>query len=546
MIRGGPPGCPHPLAALTAVLLVLAGCAAGAPPDAGGADPGRRPALVVLLIVDQMRPDLLDHYDPLFTGGLRRIRDRGLHHTQATHEHANTETAVGHATLSTGVHPTRHGVVANSWYEEVSEGEWREVYGVEDTLTAIVGYPGLPGRSPRLMYRDGLADWLVSHSPTSRVVSLSGKDRGAIPMGGRGAGATRPEVYWLLVEEGQFVTSTWYREAYPEWVSRFNRERMPELFGDTVWESSIPDRARAYLRRGDAFPLEGDGVHTIFPHRSSHRTGSEPERVRQNLWRERTPAPDRATLEFAREAITALELGQREVVDLLAVSLSAFDWVGHNFGPWSHEQLDNLLRLDRELGLFFDHLDRSVGADRWLLGFTSDHGILEIPETMEMLGLGLGRRTERAVEREVARRVDEIIEADGSREEIATRAASLLESVDWIAAAMPLHTLEAGIPSDSFGDLYRNSFSRSRVDGPYHAAGVITRRTPATITDRPRGTTHLSGYIYDRWVPLTLMGPGIAPGASDRRVATVDLAPTLATRAGIRVPADLDGTSLLD
>jgi len=516
-----------------ALAMILVACAPGE------AD---RPLLIVNLAVDQLRPDMLDHYDPLFTGGLRRLRDEGLHHPDGTHDHAYTGTAVGHAALGTGVHPTRNGIVGNTWWEEVSPGQWRSIYAVQDSLSPILGFPLSGGRSPSTLYRGGIADWVLAHSPESRVVSLSGKDRGAIPM----AGTARGEVYWMHRGGGRFVTSSWYRDEYPEWVTRFNEERIPVLFGDSIWESSIPVEAGPFLRRPDASPWEGDGVHTTFPHRMwEEATGAGSEQGRHNRWREATPALDRATLELTKEAVRELELGQRGVVDYLAVALSATDYVGHEYGPWSHEQLDNLLHLDRGLGDFFDFLDAVVGRGAWVLGFSSDHGVLDIPETREALGFPAGERLDPEDEARAVARMREVAEEFDDPSERAVRVAEVLEEFPFIAAAMPLHLLEQGIPSDSFGDLYRNSLSRIRITGSYYRAEVIVRLQEGMLNPREGGTTHTTVYHYDRWVPISFMGSGVPAGVSRERAATVDVAPTLAALARIPFPGDLDGRVLI-
>lgn len=515
------------------LLLPIAGCAGQ---DAAVDDP---PVLIVNMSVDQLRPDLIERYDALFTGGLRRLVDEGFHHPDATHDHAATETAVGHATLTTGVHPTRSGIISNSWREQREDGSWRSVYAVEDTLAPILGHPSYPGRSPENLLVGGLPDWLVAHSPGSRVASVAGKDRSAATMGGRVRGG---EVYWILPEEGAFVTSSWYREAYPEWVERFNRERMPVLYGDTIWESTIPPEALA-LTRPDTADWEGDGVNSWFPHRASvEATGFDEERIRYNRWRGRTPFPDAAVLEFAAEAVRSLELGQRGVVDYLAVGLSQTDYVGHGYGPWSREQLDNLLRLDRALGEFFSFLDQTVGEGRWILGLSADHGVLDVPEAVTADG-GASRRLTAEEQREF-RSVAEAAAAAGGDDpvEVARRVAEAVRALPYVGGAFPLADLESIPPGDTIVDLHRNSFSLTRVASPLYEFGVeMYLPEHFLFAGRPQGTTHASPWYYDRHVPLSFLGAGVVAGRSDERAATVDMAPTLAGLAGIPVPDGLDG-----
>ena len=195
--------------------------------SSGAAQEEERPRLVVALVIDQLRGDLLDHFAPALTQGFRRLVDEGFLFTQASHAHARTSTAPGHATLTTGVLPSRHAVVANAWAQRVGD-EWRQTYAVEDPDSPILGFEEvevLGGRSPRTMIREGLPDWLHAQDDDARIVSISKKDRAAIPMGGK----TAEHVYWMLPELGRFITSRHYMDGYPGWLRRFNDEVMPGI-----------------------------------------------------------------------------------------------------------------------------------------------------------------------------------------------------------------------------------------------------------------------------------------------------------------------------
>ncbi|MEJ2541256.1 MAG: alkaline phosphatase family protein [Gemmatimonadota bacterium] len=217
----------HTLLVLT---LVLGPLAAGPPqpgPGNGAAGEGRAgspvtpegqqaPSLLVMIVVDQLPAELLDRYDPAFTGGLRRLRDEGLRFLSTTHDHAITETAPGHATLVTGTWPSHHGVVSNQWWE-AEPPSFKAVLNVVDPKAPVLGYPQLPGASPAVLERDGLADWLQAANPDSRVVSVSGKARGAVLL----ASHSDADVFWFEPALGRFVTSTHYASDYPDWVTDF-------------------------------------------------------------------------------------------------------------------------------------------------------------------------------------------------------------------------------------------------------------------------------------------------------------------------------------
>lgn len=456
---------------------------------AGAARDEPRVSLVVLLAIDQLRSEELELYDSLFHGGLRRLLDRGRYFPNAVHDHAHTRTAVGHATLSTGVHPARHGIVANEWSEPTADG-WRRVYAVNDASSAPVSGSGRErsfgrwlrdgwnvvagssrhtlrdwaregaawirgadeGRSPHLLLREGLADWIAAAHPEARVVSVSHKDRAAILIGGR----SRAHVYWFDDDRGEFVTSTYYRQAAPEWLLRFHREALPALLADTVWTSTVPPSAAGLTRR-DTFAYEGDGVNTYFPHRFAVEGGGR-GRTEFHRWIAQTPALDDAVMGLARAAVQALEMGKGDRVDFLGLVLSQTDYIGHAYGPRSREQLDNLLRLDCELGEFFEFLDRVVGPDRYVVALSSDHGALPIPEYLQELGLPARRihpdSLPVAVERVLGRPV---AEADPAA------LVAALERLDFVARVIP-----------------------ARATGRCGADGFLRRARASLVSRRPR------------------------------------------------------------
>jgi len=338
------------------------------------------------------------------------------------------------------------------------------------------------------------------------------------------------------------VTSDFYRRDYPGWVSDFNRDRMPGIYADTLWETLVPPAARA-LTRPDSSAWELDGVHTAFPHRPAD-TEDGGDQASRNHWRyEYTPFPDRAVVQLVSEAIRTLRLGQRESVDYLGVSLSQTDLVGHHFGPGSREQLDNLLRLDTELDRFFSTLDHLVGPDRWVLAFSADHGVLEIPEHLAASGVPAERLT-----REHRQQWVDAIQAGvaGARSEadVAESVRRSVAALPFVAGAYTFEEVERAEPPDSFAVLFAHSHSRERSVKLPERWGVYARFQPNTLQWGSAPATHGSPYLYDRQVPLIFLGAGIRPGTSSERVATVDVAPTLARLVGISTPPDLDGRAL--
>ncbi len=502
------------------------------------------PSLVVMIVLDQLRGDMIDHYEEAFSGGFRRLLDEGYRFTNAAHAHACTHTAAGHATLSTGVFPSRSGMVGNEWF--VRTGETRQsVYAVEDLDSPILGFESertLPGRSPKNLLRTGLADWVRATDPDARTMSISSKDRAAIPL----AGKTDSNVYWLLPRLARFITSTHYADRYPGWLTRFNERVMPTIVGDLVWENAVPERFRS-LARSDSASYEGaNGGRggSTFPHRSSEEavTAGLPAHYQ---WAVRHSPADAAVIALAEAAIEEFELGQREQVDYLAISLSATDYVGHDHGPFSQEQLVNLMHVDRMLGEFLEYLDEEVGDGAWVVGLSSDHGVVTMPEYERERG---NMRVERIRRRDEEQRLSAAggaaSDRGGSPAEIAERLARSLEAEGTVAKAYTHVELTRGEPADSFAVLFRNSHYPGRAHDALSLSGVEIRYREGDLVHFRRGTSHGTPYWYDRHVPFILLGAGIEAGSSDAPAYTVDMAPTLAVLAGIEAPYDLDGRAI--
>lgn len=515
----------------------------------GDDDPdGTPPALVLLIVVDQFRADLLERYEPFLTGGLRRMLDDGHQFTQARHDHGITNSSPGHATLATGRFPAHNGIVDNSWLELV-DGEWRPVSAVDDSATQVVGFPELRSASPRNRLAEGLADWTARADEYARIVAIG---QGAHSTNSL-AGKTGGHAYWSSPEAGQFVTSTYYRDEYPEWVDRFNSELLPQLLADRVWQSTTPAAARD-AARPDATPYEADGTHTTFPH--VFREEAAPEDIGDPEafygWFISKPTHDEAILTLAREAVRSLALGRRSSTDYLGINLSSLDDVGHDYGPFSQEQLDAVLRIDRALGEFFEFLDDQVGPRRYLVALSGDHGVATAPEYAEELGVP-GRRVSRDEIDRVIAAAHALGQPPGEYSDaLANRVAEVAERFDFVADAMTRRELEEGEPADSFVALYRRSYRPDRAlwfplysrDRQFLAGfGVFVRLTEGTMPDYAT-SVHGSPYEYDRRVPLLFMGVGIPQGVSHQPVRTVDAAPTLAWLAGVPIPDDVDGRPL--
>jgi predicted AlkP superfamily pyrophosphatase or phosphodiesterase len=409
--------------------------------------------------------------------------------------------------------------------------------GNESPLVENAAYRGA---SPDVLERNGLADWLQAAHPEARVVSVSAKPRAAVLM----AAHSRAQAYWFEAGLGRFASSVHYMNAYPEWFEDFNRDVVPTFAADSVWELAVPAAFRSLARR-DAASWEGDGVHTAFPHAFVDSEYLASQGAFWEWWAG-TPPLDRATRLLAQTAVEAEGLGEDAIPDLLAISFSQTDRVGHAYGPRSLEQLDNLYRLDQELGEMLAWLDDTLGPDGYVLLLTADHGIMDSPEITVAEG-GWGLRITRDSAVALQQVVNQIAREVGMDDAAALSRglAEAMPKVSWIEQSWTFAELsEIGPAADSFTVMQARSTFPGRPTGLLARQGLEFRFAENTLLwAYPRGTTHGSAYYYDRQVPFILHGAGIPAGASPLSVSVNDVAPTLAAILGLEVPDDLDGVA---
>jgi len=513
------------------------------------------PRLVVVIAVDQMRADYVDLFAEHYVGGLRRLRDEGAVFTEGHQDHALTWTAPGHATIATGVFPSRHGIVANDFWDRVAQ---QPVGAVADPATALVGVVGRTGSSPSRLLRQGLGDWLKAQSPGSKVASVSLKDRAAIPL----AGKSPDVVYWYDLQTGRFVTSDYYLSALPDWVTAFNAAGFVDRYHGSQWTKLLP----APVYDDSPWPeLAGrdPSQYSLFPH-ALGTPGQLPGRQYYANFRS-SPYADLVTLEFAMGLVEHEQLGRDDAPDLLFIGLSAADYIGHRFGPYSHEIHDQFLRLDDYLGDFLAYLDEYVGADRYVVAVSADHGALPIPERLADLGIDAAR----IHPNELLRFIAPVLEAAQARGDLSTKpvleyrsgpvfrfsgaapsaadldalqravAARLLEHPQVAAAYTYNDQLRGDVDDEAWADSFGRSFHPDRAPDV-----TVKLREYQLLREVATGTDHGSPYRYDTHVPIIFFGAGVAAGRHTDRVRTADIAPTLASILGIAVPDDLHGHDL--
>lgn len=517
---------PAPVAALLLAVLV----AIGSPLASLAAQPSR-PRLVVLLTVDQFREDYLARFGHQFTGGLARLLKGGARFSNAHHDHAITETAPGHATLLSGRFPRSTGIMMNS-------------IGVEDDDAPLVEGGYGPGASPRRFQGSTLVDWLLDADRNTRVLSVSMKDRGAILPVGR----ARTNVYWYSID-GRFLTSRYYRRDLPAWVRDFNARGNVARYAGRTWDLLLPDSA---YRERDSVSIEMGGRHFTFPHRLTDDVMDAGSDIRI------TPFIDDITVDFALEGVEALGLGRGPTTDVLAVSLSATDVIGHNYGPDSREIHDQVLRVDRSIGRFLDSLYTLRDSASITVVFTSDHGVGSIPELAPDSVQPFPRRVSlRPLLRELrselrARGVDTLAVALDVNLLLANRNAFRTDAqrdqiMEWFAARA--RTVPGVARVDRFSKMLRDTVSsevarRWAHQFPWPSNLELVFTLDQLSTWGGNIASHGSPWPYDSQVPIIFAGAGIVPGQHSQFVRTVDIAPTLAQLIGVRVGERIDGVPL--
>ncbi len=517
-----------------ALLAALTACSKATPnaapaPEAPNA---AKPTLLVFITVDQFRPDYLERFRSQLHGGLARLVRSGAYFTDAHQDYAVTETAPGHASTMSGRFPRSTGITRN-------------LAGVGDPKSPLIGSRD-GGASPFRFRGTTVTDWLTTGDPKTRALSVSAKDRGAILPIGR----SKQQVFWYA-NNGIFTTSTWYADTLPTWLTHFNGRALARNHAGSEWR---PLLGPSEYSEPDSVTAEIDGKEIAFPHRFP------PDSARTALLLRFTPMVDELTAAVALEGLRQLDLGKGPTTDVLAVSFSATDYVGHFFGPESKEQHDQILRLDRVLGGFLDTLFALRDPSRVVVAMTADHGGGTIPELHGKQRIDLDS---------VIARIRGTIKAAGG-----DGAAIEFESGGFFVDSTKLGpSLRADQVVTAFVDAVRGVPGVLRVDRFKDLAALDTTRdaiarrwlhmfsaelAPAAVATPEPGSifkvvstypfpitaTHGTPHDYDSHVPIIFVGRAFKPGRYPGFVRTADIAPTLASVLGVRPTEPLDGHPL--
>ena len=505
--------------------LLLAVCAVAAPAP-------KPPKLVLAVVIDQFRYDYLLRFRKDYNAGLARLLEHGAVFDDAHHIHYPTVTAVGHSTFLSGAIPSSSGIVGNEWFDRDSG---QSVTSVSDSATKLLGgAPGVPGSSPHRLLVSTVGDELKMAGRTSKVIGISIKDRSAILP----AGHTADAAYWWDSDSNNWVTSSYFMPALPDWVKDVNRERpfMKYLGGDWL-PFDAKDAAAPFCTM-----VNGD------------------KKVRFCGRIEATPWGNEMIEEFAERALVEEKLGQHDDTDLLTVSFSSNDYVGHAVGPDAPEVRDISIRTDRLLGKLFDFIDKRIGAGNTLVVLTADHGVAPVPEVNQARRMIGGRLSDAAMlggvtaalvskygEGKWIASVSEsgiylnrklIREKNLDRAAVEDTVAEALREMPHVFRVYTSSQLMHGeVPSDDVSQAVLRGFFERRsgdvvlVQDPYYLYGAS-------------GTSHSTPFNYDSHVPLILMGQGIRADEYYGRVAVNDIAPTLSAILRVQEPSGSIGRIL--
>jgi predicted AlkP superfamily pyrophosphatase or phosphodiesterase len=496
------------------------------------------PKLIVFITVDQLRGDMLDRYRGDLHFGFARLM-RGAWFINAFQDHAITETAPGHASTMSGRFPSSTGITSNS-------------AGVIDpAFHLLTSARGEVGASPLRFQGTTLTDWLAAKDPRSHALSVSMKDRAAILPIGR----SKQDVYWYSVN-GSFTTSDYYRDTLPTWVTAINARRIAARYAGAEWRLS---RDSTKYAEPDAVPYENKGVNNVFPHLFPDDTASAMSYLRA------TPTMDSLTALFALEGLRQTGVGAGPQTDILAVSFSATDVIGHAYGPDSREAHENEIRLDETLGWFLDSLYKLRDSNTVMVALTGDHGMSPIPELARERGEATGDQGLRV------NVWDQVDEARSGLRSAGVDTMAFRYDVETVAldrAAL----LRANLKPDSILDAFIRAAKQvrgvARVDRIATLRDADFTRDPIarrwshqipptspvdlviTLTRYSYWSsivaTHGSPYDQDASVPIIFYGRWVKPGRYTTFVRVVDMGPTLAAIAGVKPTERMDGVVLTE
>ena len=500
--------------------------------------------LIVAVVVDQMRYDFLENLSQRFNdNGFNKLINDGFNCKNNFFNYVPTVTGPGHSSISTGATPMTHGIIGNNWYNRKKN---KSVYCTDDSNYKNIGGDEYTGnKSPMNMLVETFADInKLSNNHTSKTISVGIKDRGSILMGGIHADAA----YWYYgKEKAQWISSTYYMQELPKWVKEFNYEDNLEKY--------LEEWATFYdISTYDNFEFDDNNFEKLFNGKDDSAFPYDTKSLMKHndcfdMIKE-TPYGNQMTTDFAIQAIINENLGKRNVTDILTISYSSTDYIGHSFGVASVETQDTYIRLDREIEKLLSFLDDVLGKDQYTLFLTGDHGVLEIPAFLASNGVSAKAISEKELSKKVVNQLNHVLDVEVDnlieyidnnqiylsdqkidfygldKTKVIDEIVKILESFDFIINAFSANYILNTKNLMGYEKLIQNGFHKERSGD----IAIILEKN--IIFYDGKGTTHGSGYNYDTHVPLIFYGKGIKEGETSERTEITDIAPTISKLLG--------------
>ncbi len=517
----------------------------------------KSPKLVVGIVIDQMRWDYLTRFAPIFksTGGFKRMINDGFSCNNTQIGYTPSITACGHTCIYTGSVPAIHGITGNAWWDSQLK---RSVYCSEDKTVEGIGVKGSSDgqMSPKNMLTTTICDELkLATNFKSKVIGIAIKDRGAILPAGHSANAA----YWFDSKMGNFITSSYYMNQLPAWVVKFNDRKLPDSLLNLGWNKKLADEtylqyATADEKEYEATPFgkEQTKMPYVLKRGEKEGFGKLPS----------TPHGNTLTVEMAKSAIIAEEMGKDDVTDFLAISFSSPDYIGHSFGPNSWETVDGYVRLDEELGRLFDFLDASIGKGKYTAFLSADHAVANIPGFMRENKLPGGTMNEKNVITELNAGIKNNFGIENAvlslynyqvhldKDKIDSVKANKTNITNWIIQYLRKNEAVANVfPTADILTTPMPQVVREKLANGFYfsrSGDIQIVLKPGYIDGGATGTTHGLWYPYDAHIPLLWYGFGINKGSLNKEVYMHDIASTLSTLLHIQMPSGNIGKPIIE
>lgn len=513
----------------------------------------KQPQLVVGIVVDQMRQDYLYRYWNKFgNGGFKKLINEGYFFKNAHYNYVPTYTGPGHASIYTGTSPATHGIIANDWF---SKETGAMVYCTDDKTVKPVGTEGKAGlMSPKNLLVTTVGDELkLTTNQASKVFAVSLKDRSSILPAGHSANGA----FWFDSGTGSFISSTHYMAQLPGWLTEFNRLELAKQYLSKGWNTLYPlsNYTESLADNNNYEDAPNKKSLAIFPYEYSQQLAKNNYDIIKA-----TPFGNTITKDLALACLKGEQLGKSKQTDMLCISFSSTDYVGHSYGPRSVEVEDVYLRLDKDIEELLNYLNTAIGKNQFIVFLTADHGACDVPAHLLDLKIPGGYMDERQLEITIKSFLqqqygDSLVLALANQQVFLNEAkmtslklnkfsvehtlANYLLSIKGVAEAYPSEVLKYENYTDgTFKYLIQKGYNHVR------SGNVAFSYNPAWMEYMNKGTTHGASYSYDTHVPILFYGMGIPKGSTVKKVNVVDIAPTISTILHIPFPNGTTGKPL--